>query len=63
MKGDELLQRAAWYEKKAKDFRLEALKQPWLCPAEIAPQRLASANAIQHSNSRDGRSGKDKPCP
>ena len=58
MKREELLQRAAWFEKKAKNFRLEALKQPWLCPAEIAPQMLASANAVQHSNSRNGRSGK-----
>ena len=43
MKRDELLQSAAWLEKKAKDCRLEALTQPWLWPAEIAQQRLAFA--------------------
>ena len=72
MKRDELLQSAAWFEKKAKDCRLEALKQPWLCPAEIAQQRLASAKGrkqmlfnavIQEMDETVKRWKQDNPSP
>ena len=72
MKRDELLQRAAWFEKKAKDCRLETLKQPWLCHAEIAQQRLASAKGrkqmlfnavIQEMDETVKRWKQDNPSP